>query len=96
MAADQQIESLSSQGTFSSSPASRNSWSTGVLQNSGMVAGMESVYESYCAVGPADDDYNACCSDANCHHSSAAAVRAPGFAGNVSRARARSSEKAPS
>src|SRR6266700_4071973 len=31
MAADQQIESLSSQGTFSSSPASRNSWSTGVL-----------------------------------------------------------------
>src|SRR5438552_15775612 len=31
MAADQQIESLSSQGTFSSSPASRDSWSTGVL-----------------------------------------------------------------
>src|SRR5947208_1006389 len=31
MAMDQQIESLSSQGTFSSSPASRNSWSTGVL-----------------------------------------------------------------
>src|SRR5437764_11471761 len=31
MAADQQIEGLFSQGTFSSSPASRNSWSTGVL-----------------------------------------------------------------
>src|SRR5437773_10172655 len=32
-------------------------------QNSGMVAGMESVYESYCAA--ADDAYNSCCSDAN-------------------------------